>query len=405
MQLATELALPDMPFENPDFANDPLPYLEAARKEHGWLARCSVGYLIHEHQAIKDVIYMDDVLRTSNDSVTEIMGAKGTRWGGFIENQILAQSGAEHTRLRASVAASFTPRNIARYRPLMRDVAARLLDEWVPKGGFDFAEFASYFPIAVTCGMVGAPRDSIRPIRDSFETQGLAFSLDRSLMPAMEAAFGVIWEFVDRLIREREKTGGGDSEEVLNTLIAARDAGQINELELRYLLIFIFAAGYDTSKNMLTLLMYTMLGHPDYWERCARDREFCDRAVEEQFRYASVSSPYRTVAKEFVYRGVKFPEGSLLVFVLPLAGRDPSAFARPSTFDPDREHINRHVAFGRGMHMCLGQHLAKAQIEEGAHLIAQRITRPKLAGKISWRPFPGVWGLRTLPIRFEIRSE
>ena len=59
------------------------------------------------------------------------------------------------------------------------------------------------------------------------------------------------------------------------------------------------------------------------------------------------------------------------------------------------------MAFGRGMHMCLGQHLARAQIQEGIHLIAQRITNPRLVGEVTWRPFPGVWGIRTLPIAFE----
>jgi len=404
MHSVTELDLAEMPIERPDFAADPMPYLESARRCHPWLAKCSVGYIIHQYQAIKDLIHMDAKLRTSNDSVTEIMGAKGTRWGRFIDNQILAQSGPAHSRLRASVEAAFTPRNINRYRSVMREVVAELLDEWAPKGEFDFALFSSYFPIAVTCGMVGAPRQSIRPIRDSLETQGLAFSLDSSLMPAMEAAFGVIWDFVDRLIIEREKGGGGDPEEVLNRLIAAKNTGQLNEVELRDLLIFIFAAGYDTSKNMLTLLMYSMLSHPEYWARCAEDRPFCDKVVEEQFRHTSVASPYRTVKEDFVYRDVTIPKGTLLVFPFPLAGRDPTAFADPLEFQPERVHDNRHIAFGRGMHMCLGQHLAKAQIQEGIHLIAQRITKPELAGKIAWRPFPGVWGLRTLPVRFVPRQ-
>ncbi len=400
MKLVTELDLAEMPIETPSFATDPMPYLEAARRRHSWLAKCNVGFVIHQYEAIRDLIYMDDKLRTSNDSVVEMMGAKGTRWGRFIENQILAKSAPEHTRIRGTVQACFTPRNINRYRSLMRDVVTRLLDEWAPKGSFDFAEFASYFPIAVTCGMVGASRDSIRPIRDSFETEGLAFSLDRSLMPAMEAAFGVIWDFVDRLILEREKRGGGEQDEILNTLIAARNAGKLDEVELRDLLIFIFAAGYDTSKNMLTLLMYTMLHHPQHWERCAVDQSFCHKVVQEQFRHTSVASPYRTVAQEIVYRDVRLPAGTLLVFPFPLAGRDPSSFADPTKFDPERTQTNRHIAFGRGMHMCLGQHLAVAQIEEGVHLIAQRLLQPKLAGEISWRPFPGVWGLQTLPISF-----
>jgi cytochrome P450 len=96
-----------------------------------------------------------------------------------------------------------------------------------------------------------------------------------------------------------------------------------------------------------------------------------------------------------------FPKGTLLCFATPLSGRDPTAFAEPMEFQPERERTLRHLAFGRGMHICLGQHLAKAQLEEGLHLIAQRLRYPRAAGAATWRPFLGAWGLRTLPIAFE----
>jgi cytochrome P450 len=91
----------------------------------------------------------------------------------------------------------------------------------------------------------------------------------------------------------------------------------------------------------------------------------------------------------------------MIVFPLAISGRDEAAFPHPTDFDPDRALPNRHIAFGRGMHMCLGQYLARAQIVEGVHLIAQRITNPRPAGDATWRPFPGVWGLKSLPIEFD----
>ncbi|TAL02281.1 MAG: cytochrome P450 [Rhodospirillaceae bacterium] len=399
-QSVTSMTLPHLPIEQSDFAVDPMPYLEAARRQHPWLAKCSVGYVIHGYQATKDLMWMDDKLRTSNDSVTEIMGAKDTNWGRFIDNQILALSGAEHARVRSSVAQAFTPRNINRHRSTMRDVVARLLDEWAPKKKFDYAEFASYFPIIITCAVVGASPDAISPLRKAMETLGVQFSLDPSLLPAFEESYNLIEDFVDKLVREREENSGGEEEDTLNSLIASRNAGVINDQELRSLLVFIFLAGYDTSKNILTLIMHAMLQHPEMWERCAVDRAYCGKVVEEIFRFSTVASPYRTVAEDFEYDGVKLTKGTLLVFALPLAGRDPSTFSDPMEFRPERDHANRHIAFGRGAHMCLGQHLAKIQIEEGIHVIAQRITKPKLAGEVTWRPFTGVWGIRTLPIEF-----
>lgn len=398
---ATDIPLGLLPIEDPQFAEDPMPYLVAARQQHPWLAKCSVGLVIHGYQATKDLMLKDDKLRTSNDFVTEIMGAKATNWGRFIDHQILALSGPEHTRVRSSIAAAFTPRNINRHRTTMRDVVSDLLDEWAPKRKFDFAEFASYFPIAITFAVVGASQDAIQPLRKAMETLGVQFSLDRSLLPAFEQSYNLIENFVDDLVREREKNGGGEPEDTLNSLIASRRAGVINDAELRYLLAFVFLAGYDTSKNILTLIMYTMLKHPEMWQRCAGDKAYCAKVVEEIFRVNTVASPYRTVADAFEYDGVRFPKDAVLVFTLPLAGRDPAVFADPMDFQPERDHTNRHVAFGRGAHMCLGQHLARTQIEEGIHVIAQRITKPKPAGEVAWRPFAGVWGLRTLPIEFE----
>src|SRR5271165_235313 len=149
MQTVTELALPHLPLGDAAFAVDPMPYIEAARRQHPWLAKCDFGYVVHEYQAIRDLAYMDDKFRPSMDTITEIMGAKGTPWGEFMDNLMLAKTGPEHARIRSSVAASFTPKNINRYRPLMRERVSQLLDEWAPKGAFDFTEFAAHFPITV----------------------------------------------------------------------------------------------------------------------------------------------------------------------------------------------------------------------------------------------------------------
>jgi cytochrome P450 len=147
---------------------------------------------------------------------------------------------------------------------------------------------------------------------------------------------------------------------------------------------------------MITLIMHKMLDYPLYWERCAEDFGFCTKVVEEMFRHTSTAAVLRKVGEEFEYDGVRFPRNEMLFYANMSAGRDPRAFADPNTFDPERVHTTRHVAFGRGAHMCVGQHLARAQIAEGIHLIAQRITRPKLVGEVVWRK-----GVRSLPIEFE----
>jgi cytochrome P450 len=402
MPTLDELELEHLAIETPELAADPTPYFAAARRRHPWLAKSDVGHIVTEYRAMKEILHKDDNLRMSSAEIVELMGARGTGWGRFTEEMMLSKSGVDHARLRGSVAQAFTPRSINRLRPVMRAVVTDLLDEWAPKASFDFAEFAAHFPIRVMFGLMGTSVDKLPAIRSSLEVQGSSYSLEPWRLPIIEESYQVLWRFVEEVIAERGPNGGrGD---LLDDLIEAHTSGAIDAEELRIMLVFLFAAGYDTSKNLLTLTMNSMIGAPELWTRCAEDRAFCDKVVEEQLRLASPSNIYRLVTDEFEYRGVTFPVGSMLILPLTISGRDPEAFGAPMAFDPDRDDKERHLAFGRGMHICLGQYLARAQAEEGLHLIAQRIRNPRRVGEIAWRPFPGVWGIRSLPIAFDPAS-
>lgn len=402
MEKLADLDLMYLPMEESGFAADPLPYFAAARQQHPWLATCAFGTVVHQYDAMKDLLWMNDHMRTAHDGVVELMGGKGTPWGRLMESVILAHRGEHHKRLRSILAPLFTPKQANLNRELMREVVSGLLDEWAPKGAFDFEAFISNFPIGVTCAMIGAPAGEIPRLRSSLETLGLQFSMDPTILPALQEATVVIDEFgqqvvADRLAGKRPEKGG----ELLDVLIKATGEGGMTERELYDLLIFLFVAGYDTSKNVLTMMMYEMVKYPEYYERCAEDVSFCEKVVEESFRYHSVANIPRLTTQDIVYRDVLLPEGSMLFFPVSIAGRDPTAFPDPDKFDPERTHENRHIAFGRGAHVCLGQYIARAQIVEGLHQIAQRVRKPKLAGEVTWRPFYGVWGLEGLPIEFE----
>jgi cytochrome P450 len=401
MPVVSDMDLPVLPVEEGAFAADPMRFVDVARRKHPWLAKFHAGYVVHGYQPVKDLLYMDDKMRVNFDGIVEYFGAQGTDWGLFMESMLPTQTGAKHKRLRASVAEAFTPRRANQTRPLMRQVIGRLLDEWAPRGEFDFAEFASYFPVAVMCGLLGVPSEPIAGIREALETQVAAMSLNKDLLPRLTAGYDALWAFADSLVAGREKRGAADDGSLLDALIAGKNTGSLDETELRFMLMVLLLAGYDTSKNVLTLTMHTMLEHPDMWRRCAEDQAYCGKAVEEILRHSAITTPYRLLTEDIEYQGITFPQGVILCFATPLAGRDPSVFSDAMVFEPDRVQATRHLAFGRGMHICLGQFLAKAQLEEGLHLIAKRLKSPRLAGEITWRPFLGAWGLRTLPVAFE----
>lgn len=404
MKAIEELDLPFLPVDEPRFASDPFPFLAEAREKHPWLATSNLGYFVHEYKAIKELYVQDDVMRPSFDGIVELMEARGTPWGRFTENQMIGQSHETHARLRNLFAPRFTPRQAANHRGMMRSVIADLIDEWAPRGRFDFEQFASYFPISVMMTMVGAPREEIPRLRSSLEALGLGMSLDKNLLPKLQEAIGVLDEFAFGLIEERRANPLPEGEsDLLDLMMGASREGDLSDRVLADMLIFLFVAGYDTSKNVLTYMMHLLIDYPDVYERCACDLDYCSKVIEECLRYFSPATSFRMTTEDLVYRDVLLPKDTMLFFPFSIAGRDPRAFEDPDKFDPDRvlDTDQRHMAFGRGAHMCLGQYIARAQLQEALHLIARRLKKPKHAGPVGWRPFPGVWGIKGLPIEFE----
>jgi len=397
-----EITLPHLSMEEADFAENPWPYFATAREQHPWLATCAFGFVVHQYDAMRELLVLDDSMQGAYDNVVEIMQARGTPWGRFQQESLLAQDGNSHQRIRSVLAPAFTPRQANRHRPLMRKVISELLDEWAPKGAFDFEEFASYFPITVMSSLIGASPDAIPQLRSSMEAFGLSLSMDMEHLPALQNATEVLDRFAQDLVAERRADSDRThKEDLLAILLQTLEDGSLSERELYDILIFLFVAGYDTSKNALTLLMHVLIDRPDLYQRCAEDLAFCQKVVEENFRFHTTATIPRLTNKDIHYRDVLIPAGTMLFFPVSVAGRDPTAIDNPESFDPEREQAKRHLAFGRGVHLCLGQFIARAQIEEGLHQIAQRFRNPRRTGLSGWRPFYGVWGLKGLPIEID----
>lgn len=394
-----ELDLMELPIEDRAFGADPEPWFAQARQRHPWLAKFTHGYLVHGHREIRDLIQMDDRLHIATDDVVEIMGASNTPWGDFMKALLISRHGEDHRRMRDALKPFFKPRRIAEHVSLIQEVVSTLLDEWAPKGEFDFTEFASNFPIAVMFGLIGADLADLPKMKWALEAQGLSYSLDPSLLPELESAHAMMMEFNSNLVKAR-RASGEQRDDLLAELIKAEDAGILSHQEVCEQLFFLFAAGYDTSKNQLGMTAHQLFQQPALWERCGQDREFCTLAIEEGLRHSSPSAPPRIALEDFEYNGVLIPKGAHLMFLLNISGRDPRTFVDPMEYRPGRDYAKHHLAFGKGAHICLGLHLARFQMEEGLHLIAQRMKDPQIAGEVQWRRFPGVWGLETLPVRF-----
>ncbi len=301
MQAITEMPIPFLPVDDPEFHRDPMPFVDAARAQHAWLARFESGYVIHGYQALKDLASMDDKLDMGLRGVVSFYRAEATPWARFMTEMLQSHSGPDHKRLRDSVAVAFTPRAANRMRPRMRIVITELLDQWAPAGEMDFADFAAWFPVSVLCGVLGVSTEPIPRLRSAIETYMNLFTLDRSIL--------------------------GD-----------------------------FLAAYDQLYAFMTVHM--LLEYPDYWRRCAEDTDFCTRVIEEMLRHSGIATCFREVREDFVYEDHLFPEGTLLAFATPLAGRDPAAFPDPLklAYPADSlRRLNPVTASGAGKRRGVGE--------------------------------------------------
>jgi cytochrome P450 len=404
MKTLAELSLRYLAMEEPAFGEQPLRHFAEARAKHPWLATCKFGLVVHQYAAIRELYVQDDKLRPPYGGIVERLGLQGTPWGRFTEEQMISLPPEQHRLLRDTFASRFTPRFANQLRPMMQETITRLLDEWVPKQRIDFEEFASYFPISVIFTLVGAQLEGIRLLREDLEAIGLAQSLEMERFPRIQAGMVRLEAFVKDTIADRRARPRTDGvEDLLDVLIRTGDTGKINARQLSDLLMFFFIAGYDTSKNVLTYTMYTLLDHPQIYRRCAEDHSYCQRVIEEALRWFNPGTVPRIVNEDMVYRDVLLPKDTMLFFPLSISGRDPLAFPDGDVFNPDRPVSpgHRQIAFGLGKHMCLGQYIARAQLQEALHQVAQRMRDPRLVGDFGWRPFFGTWGLKGLPIEFE----
>lgn len=403
MQTLAELDLPHLEMEDPAFARDPFSRFNEARAKHPWLATSKLGLVITQYQAMRDLLGQDDKLRPPYEDIVGVLGMEGTPWGRFTQEQLISLPETQHRFLRDTFAAKFTPRFANQLRPMMRQTVSRLLDNWAPKGKIDFEEFSSHFPISVMFALVGAPQEGIALLRDDLEAIGLAHSYELDRFPRIQEGMVRLDDFVQKVIADRRANPHAEAEDLLDLLIETSDGGDVSHRQLVDLIMFFFIAGYDTSKNVLTYTMYTLLDYPEIYARCADDHEYCRKVIEEALRWFNPGTLGRIVADDIEFRGVLLPKDQMLFFPLSISGRDPGTFPDADTFDPDRtiDPQKRQIAFALGKHMCLGQYIARAQLQEALHQIAQRIRHPRQAGEVGFRPFWGTWGLKGLPIEFE----
>lgn len=308
----------------------------------------------------------------------------------------------DHTRLRSLVVKAFSPVVVERMRPHIQEIVNELLARVHNQGKMDIiADLATPLPVIVISKMLGIPNED----RDRLHKWAHVLSriLDSLISleeyDAMNKAIEEFQKYLQVLVAKREKN---PQEDLTSALIAAREQGdKLSRDELLSICILLFTTGEETTVNTIGNGMLALLQHPAQMEKLKSKPEIIQTAVEEILRYDSpVQISGRIATEDIEINNQKINTGENIVLCLGGANRDPAMFSNPDSFDINR-HENNHLAFGDGIHRCLGSALARAQAQIAINTLVQLPNLKLASDKLEWHKNIVLRGLKALPVTFD----
>jgi cytochrome P450 len=373
--------------------HDPFPWYERMRRE-------SPVYVDPRSGALS-VFRYDDVQRVLSD-FEAFSSERGRRDGSSALGASLVSSDPpRHRQLRNLVTQAFTPRAVAQLAPRITEIVSELLDQVAIAGRMDFIEdFAYPLPVIVIAEMLGIPpseRAQFRRWSDAIVSPGATPAAGQ--LSFMEAQREMAMYFA-RLIIERRAEPRDD---LISHLIAAEIDGQrLSELELIGFCVLLLVAGNETTTNLLGNAILCFDEQPDAYERLRAQPDLIPNAIEEVLRYRSpVQSMFRAAMGETDLGGVVTREGQPVIAWIGSANRDETLFPNAHVFDIERAP-NRHLAFGYGIHFCLGAPLARLEARLALEALTTRFRAIRRVPDVplNWMESSIVYGVMNLPITF-----
>ncbi len=370
------------------------PYPEMARiREH--------PVVINERLGVWMLGRYDDVHAAARNS--EVLSSRdGIMLRGFAPSVVLLADPPDHTRLRHIAAPVFTKRAV---KTLTSDIE-RLADESIAalRNG-EVVDLVSSLtipmPINVIATILGIPRDQWRAFRAVSDRFAQAFApkslqeVARLIASSMQA-YVQMRGFVDAEMQRRSTEPGDD---LLTRLQNAKAAGELSDSEAFLYALILLVAGNETTTNLLGMLLMHLAQDRELFAQLKADRSLVPRAVEETARWGSpVQWVTRVATAPYEVGGTVIPAGGKVMLLYASANRDPRKFPESDRFDIHRD-TTRHLAFGHGLHSCLGAHLARLETVTAINHLLDEVDGLELAGPVRWGTTPSLQGPASVPVR------
>jgi cytochrome P450 len=319
-----------------------------------------------------------------------------------LTHMMLMRDPPDHTRLRGLVTKAFTARRIEALRGRVRDMAEGLLDQVAAAGRMEaIRDLAFPLPVMVICELLGIPdADRNRFVKGSTSGAPLLNPTPptRAELDAANIGTQASGAYFESLFEQRRREPRDD---LITQLVQAEEAGdRLSTAELRANVNLLFAAGHETTVNLIGNGLVSLLRQPDQWRILRDDPSLIPNAVEELLRYESpVQAVSRVLAEPVELDGTRLDRGELVVALLGAGNRDPAMHDDPNRLDVTRKDPNP-LSFGGGIHFCLGAQLARIEAAEVFGVLLRRVSNLRLAepDRIIWRPSFALRGLAELPV-------
>jgi cytochrome P450 len=360
---------------------DPHGYLKTVR-EQAPIARTPMGIVLALRHRHLELVTSDATRQLETETKVMQGIVEGPIWDIMTTGMLFA-NGETHARRRAPVAKTFAFKLMDAMRPKAAALAAELVQPRVGAGPIDFVnEIAAQIPARIIADILGIPRSDLpvfmRWIADTAESLGF---IDLSRRAQIEKSLVEFSAYVQGLLDERIKT---PREDFLSDYVrTTQREGELSDAEIRTQVLGLILAGSDTTRGSLCLTLAHLLQHPEQWRAFCADPDGLKKGVvAEGLRYDPIISGIPRVAlRDLDIDGYRVPAGTPIAVSLLSALRDPEVYADPDAFDIRRtDHPRWHPIFGGGAHRCLGEALAKAEMEETLATTARIAPNTQLIG-------------------------
>ncbi len=307
----------------------------------------------------------------------------------------------DHTRLRKFVSRSFTPRAMVAWQTIINEVADELVDAIIVRGKTELvSELAKPLPNRLIATMLGIPKQDHAQFLEWSDAmaEGAFAPLDAhgiALNARSARATAAMRRSLDHLIAQRRRHPGDD----LISMMAASDGDDVlTDDEIFWSAAMLIGAGSETTMNLLSGLFLTLAKRPELYAQLREHPDLIPGAIEEQLRFvAPVQGFYRTATRDYTMGENTIPAGARVLLLFAAANRDPRHYEDPDTFDLNRNPTD-HLAFGIGIHYCLGTPLSRLEVSRVLTQMVPRVESIRFAGEYRYLDNPTMRGLEYLPL-------